>query len=119
MLSDSDSNDADEFNKRVLQPKDKAPEMMDIAELANENDDSELFDLASNALLKDQVVEETLSQLPKVDLGDDFDWEEIVGKSNKLNDKKTENSEITPEKITVTDVAWSKGQVSGLQVKNF
>ncbi|OXU25513.1 hypothetical protein TSAR_009331 [Trichomalopsis sarcophagae] len=119
-LSDSDSNDADaeHFDKRILKPKDKAPEMMDIAELDNEDNienNSELFDLAPNPITNHQVVEETLSQLPKVDLGEDFDWEEIVNKSNKSNGVKTESSEVILDKITVTDVAWSKGQVPGLQ----
>lgn len=119
MLSDSDSNDADEFKKRVRKPKNEAPIMMDITELENEDNNSELFDLAKNTDSNHHNVEETLSQLPKVDLGEDFDWEEIVNKGNKSNDEKTESSEVILDKITVTDIAWSKGQVPGLQVEPF
>lgn len=120
MLSDSDSNDVDEFNKKKKKQEGNMIKNMDVQEIASES--SEPFDLPRNIVVK-TVTEDTLSQLPKVDLGEDFDWQEIVNKSSTSNNISTEitinklqSTEITTNKEKITDVMWSKGQVPGLQV---
>lgn len=62
---------------------------------------------------------ETLSQLPVLNLGEDFDFIEETGScnisANENQDKLNENQ----EKKQVSLEAWSKGHIIGLNVKFF
>lgn len=104
-LSDSDSNDAENLSKK----KKNGAEPMNLQE-------SELFDIVQEKSNINQVVEETLSQLPKVDLGEDFDWDEIVNKNTTPSASKDPVNQVNHQ---IDDVTWSKGHVLGLQVKDF
>jgi len=58
----------------------------------------------------------TLSQLPVVDLGEDFNFIEEIGNCNiSMNEKEAKVN--IQEKKQITLEAWSKGHVSGLEVK--
>lgn len=62
----------------------------------------------------------TLSQLPVVDLGEDFDFIEEIENSNtsmNKNEDKNEEKVNIQERKQVTLEAWSKGHVTGLKVK--
>ena len=127
-LSDSDSNDADELKKNGTSKR-IDPTMPVIQEVQNNN--SEPFDLIPNVRRVESDIE-TLSQLPIVNLGEDFDWEEIVNKSKETpkNSSVSEvtNSKTSPEKLNncenqkiinnkpFSSEDWSRGQVPGLQV---
>lgn len=69
----------------------------------------------SNVTYREEELRLTLSQLPIVDLGDDFDIEEIENPNMSM--KENETKENIPEKKQVTLEAWSKGHVTGLKVK--
>lgn len=58
----------------------------------------------------------TLSQLPVVDLGEDFEFIEKIDNCNISINKNDDQVEIQ-EKKEVTLEAWSKGHVNGLKVK--
>lgn len=81
-----------------------------------DTDDSPPFELSQN--------HETLSQLPKVDLGDDFNWDDCshVDTDEKENKKQSANVKSVHEenklktKKCVTLKEWSKGHVSDLKV---
>ena len=112
-MSDSDSNDGDEINKKLLKKKSKTVELMDIQE--NEEENSESLDIAQDLQTANEIIEETLSQLPNVDLGEDFVWEEVINKSHKISIPNAKTTEIIINQ-QIDDVTWSKGQVPGLQV---
>lgn len=58
----------------------------------------------------------TISQLPVVDLGEDFDFiEEIENCNISMNENETKVN--MQEKKQVTLETWSKGHVTGLKVK--
>lgn len=58
---------------------------------------------------------ERLSQLPVVDLGEDFDFEKVFEKENiSTNENKNNLNEIR-EKKQISLEAWSKGHVPGLR----
>ncbi|XP_031835416.2 PMS1 protein homolog 1 [Nomia melanderi] len=103
-LSDSDSEDSQELNKG------------NVAE--NVDDDSPPFELDSQC--------ETLSQLPVVDLGEDFDWNnysttDTADTSEKENARQNENTSVSPvqnksgAKRQSTLIKWSKGRMSDLK----
>ncbi|XP_058804620.1 DNA mismatch repair protein MutL-like isoform X2 [Phymastichus coffea] len=109
MLSDSDSNDVENFNNK----KNNEIGFVEMSEIES----SELFDIVENEAIKD-AVEETLSQLPKVDLGEDFDWQEIMNRNKNSNDQeKNSDGPANIRNHQIDDLVWSKGQVPGLQVK--
>jgi hypothetical protein len=56
-----------------------------------------------------------LSQLPVVDLGEDFDFIEKIENCNISKNEKEAKS--IKEKKEITLEAWSKGHVAGLKVK--
>lgn len=61
---------------------------------------------------------ERLSQLPVVDLGEDFDFEKVFEKENiSTNENKNNLNEIR-EKKQISLEAWSKGHVPGLRVRS-
>lgn len=59
----------------------------------------------------------SLSQLPVVDLGEDFDFVEEIENPNIFMNKNDASKENTQEKKQITMETWSKGQVTGLKVK--
>lgn len=109
-LSDVDSDD--EFKKKSIEKNNQM-----------ENLESSIFNFTDESLNKYKMDiinednnEERLSQLPVVDLGEDFDWQDIVNKCNqKLKEKESEESEF-PDKDT-NDLMWSKGQIPGINVR--
>ncbi|XP_053983549.1 PMS1 protein homolog 1-like isoform X1 [Hylaeus volcanicus] len=116
-LSETDSNNSQNFTLVC----DNSDNLMDsITDIANENTpDSPQFELTPHS--------ETFSQLPMVDLGEDFDFRiclanDNIDKSEKEN--KVENTNprvlqskndksVTPKCATLKE--WSKGHVSGLK----
>lgn len=61
-----------------------------------------------------------MSQLPVVDLGDDFDLLEENLETDNLNNLMNENKDNGDEKKKQMSLeAWSKGHVLGLKVKIF
>ncbi|XP_011691543.1 PREDICTED: PMS1 protein homolog 1-like isoform X2 [Wasmannia auropunctata] len=64
-----------------------------------------------------RIAEErlTLSQLPVVDLGEDFDLLEEIGNCNISMNKNENKGMDVQEKKEVTLEAWSKGHVTGLK----
>lgn len=107
MLSESES-DEDKSNKKKKTKKNTSSE---VIETKKDVPESPCFELP----LQTEIIEETLSQLPKVDLGEDFDWQEIVNK-NPTSASKGEGEEVINNSNQVSDLAWSKGQVPGLEV---
>ncbi|XP_033342436.2 uncharacterized protein LOC117229764 [Megalopta genalis] len=113
-LSESDSNDSQNFTL-VCSSDDNSS----IALMKQENDDdSPPFDLNS---------QDTLSQLPIVDLGDDFDWNDSLiinnadtnEKENQMQDENvptvSREQNKSDKKKCVTLLEWSKGHVPGLK----
>lgn len=109
MLSDSES-DEDKLNRKEETLKNNLPE----AQTTKQSDvpESPLFDLP----LQTMIIEETLSQLPKVDLGEDFDWQEIINKNNHVTTSNDKPEEVINTHPPTSDLAWSKGQIPGLEV---
>ncbi|XP_076647864.1 uncharacterized protein LOC143356236 [Halictus rubicundus] len=113
-LSESDSNDSQHFT--LVCSDDDA--LYTLSKERTENDDeSPPFDIKS---------QETLSQLPVVDLGEDFDWNDSsiahnADTSEKENRMQNENvadsrQQNKPDKKKcVTLLEWSKGHVPGLK----
>ncbi|XP_078046048.1 uncharacterized protein LOC144474732 isoform X2 [Augochlora pura] len=113
-LSESDSNDSQNFTL-VCSSNDNSS--IALMQQAND-DDSPPFDLKS---------EETLSQLPIVDLGDDFEWDDsLITNDADTNEKekKMQDENVPPisreqnksdRKKCVTLLEWSKGHVPGLK----
>lgn len=58
----------------------------------------------------------TISQLPVVDLGEDFDFIEEIENCN-ISTNENETKVNMQEKKQVTLETWSKGHVTGLKVK--
>ncbi|XP_023245678.1 PMS1 protein homolog 1-like [Copidosoma floridanum] len=112
VLSDVDTDD--ELKKKSKDAHTNASEATETA--STQSSESESFDLGIGHLNKNQMMkieEERFSQLPVVDLGDDFDWREIVTRCNKnLMEKDSLNESEVRE---VSDIMWSRGQIPGLQ----
>ncbi|XP_015437278.1 PREDICTED: PMS1 protein homolog 1-like [Dufourea novaeangliae] len=110
-LSESDSNDSQKFTS-VRNNNDTSCTRM------KNTDDSPPLELDSQT--------ETVSQLPTVDLGDDFEWVDSprIDNTNKSEKENMTHNRNTPvsreqkktkaEKCT-TLMEWSKGQVPGLK----
>ncbi|KAL7288130.1 hypothetical protein TKK_0017793 [Trichogramma kaykai] len=116
MLSDSDSNDG----IRVTKNFNKKKKISGINSVPENENESELFDFAPQTkIIEDKP--ETLSQLPVVDLGEDFDWEEIINKAtiNKETDKTASlpTHEISQKisNLPNSHESWSKGHIVGLE----
>jgi hypothetical protein len=77
--------------------------------LNSKNKLSELFDSTHDILEKDEIMD-SLTQLPCVDLGEDFDLKDIVNKT-----LLTSGTAISTAQ-QISNVSWSKGHISGLQV---
>ncbi|XP_072744873.1 PMS1 protein homolog 1 isoform X2 [Anoplolepis gracilipes] len=80
--------------------------------------DSDSYDTFPTITSLDKMEEEeceTLSQLPVIDLGEDFDFIEELGNcstdANKSQDKLNENQ----EKKQISLETWSKGHITGLK----
>ncbi|XP_011867029.1 PREDICTED: PMS1 protein homolog 1-like isoform X2 [Vollenhovia emeryi] len=75
----------------------------------SDSDSNDSFVTSNDKAAKDRL---TLSQLPVVDLGEDFDIEETGNCNICMN--KNEDKVDSQEKKQVTLEAWSKGHVTGL-----
>ena len=111
-LSDSDSNESQNFTLRCNEHG--SPELAAKTK-KGETDDSPPIELSQN--------HETLSQLPTVDLGEDFNWDDCshMNTTEKENKKQSANVKSVHEenklrtKKCVTLKEWSKGHVSNLK----
>ncbi|XP_015597732.1 PMS1 protein homolog 1 isoform X2 [Cephus cinctus] len=126
-LSEPDSNDDEHF--RAFKIKSNIS-----FELKDLQVDSEPFEFHPDKkkFLDNGNEDETLSQLPIVDLGDDFDIEEIINETTS-NDRADNNQPLTdiinkmdnvrPAQKDIFLEMWSKGQVLGItggtNVKNY
>ncbi|XP_076290738.1 uncharacterized protein LOC143214063 isoform X2 [Lasioglossum baleicum] len=113
-LSESDSNDSQHF---TLMCSDNDVSCSSTKEKTENDDDSPPFEIKS---------QETLSQLPVVDLGEDFDWNDSLiahnadtsEKENKMqneNEPYLQQQNKSDKKKCVTLLEWSKGHVPGLK----
>ncbi|KAJ8686741.1 hypothetical protein QAD02_022535 [Eretmocerus hayati] len=112
-LSDSESNDEKEFEpgERSNKKRSEQPQVMKVSQTSSE--DSDIFEYATSLPIKVPIIEETLSQLPKVDLGEDFALDEILNKGNKASIPEVETTDSPDQQDP--EIAWSKGHVPGLQ----
>lgn len=60
-----------------------------------------------------------MSQLPVVDLGEDFDFTEVTGNCDTFMNENENKINENREKKQVSLEAWSKGHIAGLKVKFF
>jgi len=60
-----------------------------------------------------------LSQLPVIDLGEDFDYIEEIGSCNISANESQDKLNDNEEKKQVSIETWSKGHIIGLKVKYF
>ncbi|KAG5346675.1 RL5 protein, partial [Acromyrmex charruanus] len=83
--------------------------------LSDSDDSNDTF--STTTVIKDKAADErlTLSQLPIVDLGEDFDFIEEIENSNISMNKNDANKENIQEKEKITMETWSKGQITGLK----
>jgi hypothetical protein len=74
--------------------------------------------IATNFTIIYRIEErETLSQLPVVDLGEDFDFtEEFENKNTSINENENNSNKIQENK-RISLEAWSKGHVANLKVR--
>lgn len=130
-LSESDSNDSHNFTlaRDADQSRNLTLVFQAACKLSYFNDSSIPLSFRSNADADDSPPFEmsqsqTLSQLPVVDLGEDFVWDD----SPMTHDKDTSEKENTEQNVNVqkecksdkkvyTLDQWSRGHVPGLKVK--
>ncbi|XP_076757962.1 uncharacterized protein LOC143427592 [Xylocopa sonorina] len=113
ILSDSDTNDSHSFT--LHERSNNASNNPVNNEMKENAEDSPPFELSPKC--------ETLSQLPIVDLGDDFVWDEYSDVDTTEKENKVQNTDLkiprkekkSNTKKPATLDEWSKGHVSGLK----
>ena len=112
-LSDCDSNDSENFTV--------VPSERDV--FSNSNNASAKENTDDSPPLEMPPGTETLSQLPIVDFGEDFCWDDCgqdtSGKENMIQNLNTaigqKGSKLDKKKESMTLEKWSKGHVPGLK----
>ncbi|XP_076243800.1 uncharacterized protein LOC143185006 [Calliopsis andreniformis] len=106
-LSDSESNDSQNFT--VVGNTDTSLNLTN-ADMQSNKDDSPPFEASQS---------QTLSQLPVVDLGEDFDWDNssanINEKENKEENANVQDKTKSDKKKMVSLDEWSKGHIHGIK----